>query len=124
MLKSFQTLYLAIRMKKACPEGEKTFECENCEITFSEKESLQKHQDEVCQKYKCDKCESTFPIFELLEQHDVVHSNEPNNLRREMQKIRENAIILCGICDKRFTNEVKTDRKKMALTYLPIAHVL
>ena len=93
-------------MEKLGTESEKTFECENCEITFSEKESLQKHQDEVCQKYKCDKCESTFPIFEQLKQHDVVHSNEPNNLRREMQKIRENATILCGICDKRFSNEV------------------
>ena len=93
-------------MENACTEDVKTFECEDCEITFSEKESLQKHKDEVCQKYKCDKCESAFPISELLEQHALVHSNEPNNLRREMQKIRENAIILCGICDKRFTNEV------------------
>ena len=92
-------------MEKLGTESEKIFECEDCEVTFSEKQSLQKHQDEVCQKYKCDKCDSAFPISELLEQHDVVHSNELNNLRSEKQKCLERAIKKCGICYKRFSNE-------------------
>ena len=97
-------------MEKLGTESEKIFECEDCEVTFSEKQSLQKHQDEVCQKYKCDKCESTFPISELLEQHALVHSKDNTPLgisRRLWQGIKEKgAIIKCGICDKRFSNSV------------------
>ena len=97
-------------MEKLGTESEKTFECENCEITFPEKESLQKHQDQICQKYKCDKCESTFPISELLEQHALVHSKDNTPLgisrRLEQQIMEKMAIIKCGICDKRFSNSV------------------
>ena len=39
------------------------FECLDCEETFTAKEYLQMHQNQVCQKYQC---ESAFPIFENM----------------------------------------------------------
>ena len=99
-------------MEKLGTEGEKTFECENCEITFSEKESLQKHQDEVCQKYKCDKCEtdfpsrlSSFPLLELLEKHAIIHGND--EYQKAIQILCEySAGYKCIKCGKGFKQAV------------------
>ena len=83
------------------------FECLDCEETFTAKEFLQKHQNEVCQKYKCNQCESTFPIFKLLEEHALVHSKDTSaigTLKRLKQELMEKAAIYnCLICDKQFS---------------------
>ena len=90
-------------MEKLGTESVKTFECENCEITFTEKESLQKHQDEFCKKYKCDKCESAFPLPELLEKHAIVHGK--HGIERYVQIFNENATYKCLECGKGFKEE-------------------
>ncbi|XP_032242971.2 zinc finger protein 91 [Nematostella vectensis] len=100
-----------------------TFKCSHCNETFSNRQSLIKHQREVTAEgdFKCDVCEKCFITKAHLKTHKVVHTRQPRcsscketfdskeNLKQhssagcpEKSSQKEEAYT-CQVCDKVFS---------------------
>ena len=91
-------------------EGQKKFECEHCNKTFSQKCNLKTHVLNVHfgKKFKCQKCQKTFNQKQIFLNHMKIKHNNKNKITKQFK---------CKQCDKEYIyksaleNHIKTFHK-------------
>jgi DNA-directed RNA polymerase subunit RPC12/RpoP len=80
---------------EAVHSGQKPFECEECGMKFSRKESFKRHTHSMDKPFLCSVCGKTFARRHIRDVHERAHYGEKK--------------YPCDFCEKRFT----TNQKKM-----------